>query len=111
MLIFSDWIPDDANLKVRGAPNLKMTMGLVLLAMICLYILIKLSLMACALALEFKAKWRKRQTIKMRLKGIELRASIHRKNDERRRQLVEQRNESMQALNVLESFEEEKEPV
>ncbi len=47
----------------------------------------------------------------MRLKGIELRASINRKKDEQRRQLIELRNESMQALNVLESFEEEKEPV
>ncbi len=81
MLIFSDWIPDDANLKVRGAPNIKTTMGLVLLFMICLYILINLSLMVRAGALEFKAKWRKQQTIKMRLKGIELRASIDRKDD------------------------------
>ena len=81
MLIFSDWIPDDAYLKVKGAPNLKTTMGLALLLIICLYILINLSLMARAGALEFKAKWRKRQTIKMRLKGIELRASIDRKDD------------------------------
>jgi hypothetical protein len=111
MLIFSDWIPDEANLKVRGAPNLKTTTGLVLIATICFYILINLSLMARAVAKEFKEKLRKRQTIKMRLKGIELRASINRKKDERRRQLIELRNESMQALNVLESFEEEKEPV
>ena len=60
MLIFSDWIPDDANLKLRGAFNLKSTMGYVLLAMICLYILINLSLMARAIVLEFKAKLRKR---------------------------------------------------
>ena len=60
MLIFSDWIPEDANLKVRGAPNLKSTMGLVLLAIICLYILINLSLMASAIVLELKSKWRKR---------------------------------------------------
>ncbi len=54
MLIFSDWIPDEANLKGRGAPNLKTTIGLVLLAMICLYILINLNMMARAVALGFK---------------------------------------------------------
>lgn len=60
LLIFSDWIPDTAKLKVKGSPNLKSTMGLVLLAMIGLYILINLSLMAHAIVFEFKAKWRKR---------------------------------------------------
>ena len=80
MLIFSDWIPDDAKLKVRGAPNLKSSMGNVLLAMICLYIFINISLMAHAGALEFKAKLRNKRTIQMRLKGIELRASIERKD-------------------------------
>ena len=52
MLIFSDWIPDDANLKVRGAPNLKSTMGYVQLAMICLYIFINISLMARTVILD-----------------------------------------------------------
>ena len=60
LLIFSDWIPDTAKLKVKGSPNLKSTMGLVLLAFICVYILINLSLMTRAIVLEFKAKWRKR---------------------------------------------------
>jgi hypothetical protein len=54
LLIFSDWIPDTAELKVKGSPNLKSTMGLVVIAMICFYILINLSLMAHAIVLEFK---------------------------------------------------------
>jgi len=51
-------------------------MGRALLGVLCIYILINISLMARAMILEFKAKLRKQLTIKMRLKGIELRASI-----------------------------------
>jgi len=80
MLIFSNWIPDDANLKLRGAPNLKSTVGFVLLVMICLYIFINISLMARVAILDFKAKLRTRRTIQMRLKNTELRASIEQKD-------------------------------
>ena len=58
MLIFSNWIADDEKLAVRGNPNLKSTMGFVMLATIILYILINLSVMGRAILQEAKAKWR-----------------------------------------------------
>jgi hypothetical protein len=67
MLIFSDWIPEDANLKMRGDYNLKSTIGYVLIAMICLYIFINISLMAHTIILNFIAKLRTRRTIQLRL--------------------------------------------
>ncbi len=68
MLIFSDWIPDDAKLKVKGSPNLKSTLGLTLLAIIIFYIAINLSILLREIIMQFKDKWRKRRTIKIRKK-------------------------------------------
>ena len=66
MLIFSGWIPDDTKLPVRGNPNLKSTMGLAMLASIIIAILTNLYVMVRVIVLEFKAKWRTKQSIKMR---------------------------------------------
>ena len=83
MLVFSDWVPDQATLPVKGTPNLKSMIGRGVIGIICLYVFVNLWIMGVEVAAQKKAWIRKVKIKRMEKRCAQLRESIAKRNQER----------------------------